>query len=710
MDQKKSQILVPLALSRPLKSSSKSAFSRSNIALSIIVTGIFVLLINHWWLAVHLFVSDAQQGHVHSSLNSFLRDYSGFSTDTSHRSDDPYILSPFCNRCFRSKYDNNRACVEVVNEKQQQANISAHEAAKQVSHESENCKICDPNYCLAVYFNGTQMNPIHDGLSNVHNNYHTKYWRFDRSRPKFTSPTTLTLPSIPKENRIPPQRFKNISSYFIEKYESSSLGYDYGIDFLVEYNPGLAVLPPKMKKKLPKEAVYLLSLRVTPANNCFPQGEYKKLPNKVWEAVLLGMKNHLGLALLDEKYRILPGYDVVIQLDTQIGLKRTMKEYKSPTFMDYRLFVLNGELYLHANVDTVAVSKLDLRARGFGDSDGDNKSQSIPPVGWQGNERFDRPYKLQNLYGGDLLEVTLQHQFITIWSGGHRGKNFALFSIPNATHPGSPDSIYVEINITPEHHVQQVLPDEYDQLTLQQVFELMWKTGTKKKRHANIDKIGQRSMKIVGNMTKSDESPDASFYTTDQYWFPGKTPFKVNSHGGACCVSFSLDDINVGGAEHNHHEPLLVGIAHTKVPWQPWYGKDHIPQERKDMLPHTHYVSFFYAFDPRPPFQLRARSGYFCLGYAPVSMDGQLAPTEGGIFNQHSILTRDRPLKQHNVTYECPQVEYISAFVEKADDQSSTVVGYGMNDCTARLVEIDKREIVRLLYPNPLEMVFEAGK
>jgi len=709
MDQKKSQSLVSLASSRPLKSAPKSAFSRSNIALTIIFTAIVILLVNHWWLAVRLSVSDAQQGHVHSSLTSFLRDYSGFLADTSHRSDDPFILSPFCSRCFRSKYDNKRACVEVINEKQQQVNISAHEAAKQVSDEAQNCKICDPNYCLDLYFNGTQKESIFDGKrSRFYDNYQTKFWRFDRSRPKFTSPTTLTLPSIPKENRIPPHRFKNISSYFIEKYESSPLGYDHGIDFLIEYNPGLAVIPPKIKKKLPNEAVYLLSLRVTPANNCFPHDEYKKLPKAVWEAVLLGMKNHLGLALLDDQYRILPGYDVVIQLDTQIGLKRTMKEYDSPTFMDYRLFVLNGDLYLHANVDTVAVSKLDLRAKGFGDGDGNNESRSIPPVRKHGNENFDRPYKLRNLYGGDLLEVTLQRQFITIWSGGHGGKNFALFSVPNVTHPVSPDSVYVEINITPEHHVQQVLPDEYDQLTLQQVFELMWKKGTKKKRHANIDKIGQRSMKVVGNMTKSDESPEASFHTTDQYWFPGKTPFKVNSHGGACCVSFSLDDINMGGTQHNHHEPLLVGIAHTKVPWQPWYSKDHIPQERKDMLPHTHYVSFFYAFDPRPPFQLRARSGYFCLGHTPLSRDGQLPPTEGGIFNQHSILTRDRPLKQHNVTYECPQIEYISAFVEKADDKSSTVVGYGMNDCTARLIEIEKREIVRLLYPDPLEMVFEA--
>lgn len=28
-----------------------------------------------------------------------------------------------------------------------------------------------------------------------------------------------------------------------------------------------------------------------------------------------------------------------------------------------------------------------------------------------------------------------------------------------------------------------------------------------------------------------------------------------------------------------------------------------------------------------------------------------------------------------------------------------------MNDCTARLVEVEKKEIARLLFPDPMEMV-----
>ena len=31
----------------------------------------------------------------------------------------------------------------------------------------------------------------------------------------------------------------------------------------------------------------------------------------------------------------------------------------------------------------------------------------------------------------------------------------------------------------------------------------------------------------------------------------------------------------------------------------------------------------------------------------------------------------------------------------------------GLNDCVARLVEVSKSEIAKLLFPDPLEMVFE---
>jgi len=347
----------------------------------------------------------------------------------------------------------------------------------------------------------------------------------------------------------------------------------------------------------------------------------------------------------------------------------------------------------------VIMTRLILKAKGFGNDD-------------EMHDKFtaeDQAFKLNNLFGGDQLEVTLAHQFNTLWTDeGVHGKNFAIFSVPNTSHPDNPASIYAEIHITPNHQVQQIVPERFEHISLQRVFERVWKKGTRKSRNLNLDIANRRSMITVGNVTKSDIAPLASFSTVDEHRFPGKSaPFKESAHGGSCCVSFSVDDINIHGTRNNHHESLLVGIAHTKVMWKPWYSKSHIPKKEKDLVPHTHYVSFFYAFDPRPPFQIRARSGYFCLGHAPETFDDTLQPKEGGVFNPHSVLTRNRPLLQYNVTFDCPQMHYISTFIEKAGDPTSTVIGYGLNDCTPRLVEVEKKEISRLLYPDPMDMVLE---
>eukprot|EP00584_Thalassiosira_punctigera_P002884 CAMPEP_0172533140 /NCGR_PEP_ID=MMETSP1067-20121228/5940_1 /TAXON_ID=265564 ORGANISM="Thalassiosira punctigera, Strain Tpunct2005C2" /NCGR_SAMPLE_ID=MMETSP1067 /ASSEMBLY_ACC=CAM_ASM_000444 /LENGTH=596 /DNA_ID=CAMNT_0013317735 /DNA_START=475 /DNA_END=2265 /DNA_ORIENTATION=+ len=580
-------------------------------------------------------------------------------------------------------------------------------AATKLGNESKSCKLCNPVQCWMHYFNNSTQ---HYG-----NGHQSKYWRFDKSGPKFTNPTTLTLTSIPSELRIPPSRFDDIGAYFQEKYEFAKAS-NSSMDYLVEYNPGLVVIPTKMKQDLPKEAAYLLSMRVTPANNCFSAKVYADLPKEVWNAAYYTATNHLGLALLDEKYQMLPGYDVVVEIDESFDLKRSTTtkagDSVSPTFMDYRLFVLNNEVYLHANADTVIVNRLSLRAKGFGDDDAHMRSTgTCEAVAEEGGEmgNWEKPCRMDNLFGGDKLQITLMRQFNTVWSGGVYGKNYALFGVPNATHPNAPDSVYAEIDIFP-HHVQQILPDEFDQLEKTDVFGRIWKPGTHKRRRFKIDRVNMRMVKEVGNTSESANAPLPSFSTVDAHedWFPGdEAPFKEAAHGGACCVSFSVGELNLGGAKINHHEPLLVGIGHTKVTWKPWYSKKNIPQEKKDRVPHTHYVSLFYAFDPYPPFQIRARSGYFCLGHAPLATGNKLPPSEGGIFNSRSILTRNRMLQQNNITFDCPQMSFVSSFIQKAGDRSKTIIGYGLNDCTGRLVEVEKREITRLLYPDPTSMVFD---
>ena len=83
-----------------------------------------------------------------------------------------------------------------------------------------------------------------------------------------------------------------------------------------------------MKQYLSPETTYLLSLRVTPANNCFPSSIYAELPKEVWSAIYQTVTNHLGLALLDEHYQIIPGYDAVIDLSEQLDLARPGKIFE----------------------------------------------------------------------------------------------------------------------------------------------------------------------------------------------------------------------------------------------------------------------------------------------------------------------------------------------------------------------------------------------
>lgn len=691
----------------------RQSVSRRDLVMIIILLGIILITANNWYLATHhLGQHDPQKNALFDALQASLvsvSDHLGSSNSDSNSNmvnqSGAYILSEFCGACTRSNAGK-KSCFDIIHRKQKKLgeNATLRDAAIIIAAEHKECELCDPAKCLSHYHvNAGQLNMTR-----------SKYWRFDRSAPKFSKPTTFYLQSIPDELRIPPQRFNDIGRYFYERHNYTLKNNLIGMQYLIEYNPGLVVIPPLEKQKLPKEAYYLLSLRVTPANNCFKQDVYTQLTKDVWKAVYHTGMNHLGLALLDKNYQVIDGYETVLEIDVQLNLRRrtNVGSSLSPTFMDYRIFVLNGHIYLHANMDTVVVTQLNLSMKGSGNHERISYCDSIYKIQkLVSDEDMNKPCKLKSLYGGQNLEVSIGSQFRTIWSGGMYGKNYALFGIPNTTHPNAPDAMFAEIDIFP-HHVHQILPHEHNTISRKQVFEKIWKPGTRKRRNYPSDVVNERDMKTAGNVTESRQDiPLPSFFNVDahQDWFPGsEAPFKDKPHGGACCVSFSNDDLNLGGTRNNHNASnLLVGIGHTKVTWKPWYGKDNVPQEQKDRVPHTHYVSLFYAFDPYPPFEIRARSGYFCLGHVPMIGD-KVSPTEGGNFNPHTILTRNRNLSQNFENFDCPQMSFISSFIEKADDSSKTAIGYGLNDCTGRLVEVDKKDIVKLLYPEPMEMMFEG--
>jgi hypothetical protein len=87
------------------------------------------------------------------------------------------------------------------------------------------------------------------------------------------------------------------------------------------------------------------------------------------------------------------------------------------------------------------------------------------------------------------------------------------------------------------------------------------------------------------------------------------------------------------------------------------------------------------------PYNIVARSGLFCLGWPSHDERGS-SPYQHLGYSLKLIEDFD----------DCPAISFASGMTLKADDPSTAIVAYGINDCTSRMVEIDVSEIKRLLF------------
>jgi hypothetical protein len=161
--------------------------------------------------------------------------------------------------------------------------------------------------------------------------------------------------------------------------------------------------------------------------------------------------------------------------------------------------------------------------------------------------------------------------------------------------------------------------------------------------------------------------------------FAKKNEFRVdksNHRGTACCVKIQVPDESSGELHH-----LFVGVSHQKFVKRPG-------STSKVRYTDKGYLSSLYAFEPTPPYRVVARSGSFCFGY-PGSEEGKE--------NYHTNLTHARSLTMGEKE-NCPFITFVSGITEKAGDSSKIILGYGINDCISRFVEVDKSELVRLLF------------
>lgn len=319
---------------------------------------------------------------------------------------------------------------------------------------------------------------------------------------------------------------------------------------------------------------------------------------------------------------VVPGSDVLIDLNA--GPVR-LKYWRQPV-EDCRLFVLRGGIYVLCN-EEMKLLRVRRKSGGHGRRDrtgggGRGNDHSVTDsTPFTGNDTR-LPYRYPNIYGNGL-EITILATQGKI-SGG---KNFNIFrsrSHPNpAARLGETTGRYdYFLQIWPSPHV-------FNQLYVPAAatFRAVGRTGgvDKATRTSNSLRPKQYAApkESMLSPTPAPPLPEPSFRTSDQSHMillcedddgnPTKgtncsnaTPrpfFPAEEHGSACCVSLNLDGVEV-----------MVGISHAKLSLKnPMWQHDVLRRYGKQL--HDQFVSRFVAYSMQRPFDIVARSGWFCLGF-----------------------------------------------------------------------------------------------
>ena len=136
----------------------------------------------------------------------------------------------------------------------------------------------------------------------------------------------------------------------------------------------------------------------------------------------------------------------------------------------------------------------------------------------------------------------------------------------------------------------------------------------------------------LANSTKKE--PDSSYATIESTAHP--SPITDRDSGSACCVPITWSD-------EDGSRMLLLGFSHRKTRKKP---KENA----------YNYVSRVYAFEPMPPFDVVARSGLFCLGFA----SNQTSETEQTSNEQVAGATGLYKLTIQGTQFDCPRIHFVT--------------------------------------------------
>lgn len=187
---------------------------------------------------------------------------------------------------------------------------------------------------------------------------------------------------------------------------------------------------------------------------------------------------------------------------------------------------------------------------------------------------------------------------------------------------------------------------------------------------------GGQLIKPMNVMNSSNPEPDATFSSVDDRY-----RLTDRDSGSACCVSVQWKDKD----DTSEGRRLLMGFSHRKT------SKLKVSEVQQ-----YNYVSRVYAFNPNPPFDIVARSGFFCLGFALNGNSGRNEALQSdneqiwGAVNEYKLFMNQKE-------FNCPRIHFVTGIAEKVGDDETVIVSYGVNDCYPRMVEVSKRFLLGLL-------------
>lgn len=568
-----------------------------------------------------------------------------------------------------------------------------------------------------------------------------KYFKYDVAGPKPIpgSARSHALPNaVPPSNTIPIEQAEN-KTYHISQRTNTSLprswaasgrynwNHTYHDDFRTHYLYNPSILP--LHNTLPRNTDnqyfddpdalsetdllaltggdpsvrYIATFRAYTGCNCFGRRRGDRTLMTAGEQL-----SFLAIALLDEHLDIVNGTDILIDLNA--GPSRGL--YERNFLEDCRISLMRGGLYLLCNEELKSIRITRTAIQKDRKPSPLSQSHTVPPPGYGTKEGIRMPYVYPNIRG-DGLTVTLLSQNVKM--GG--GKNFNIFrttrqistsknntGIASEADGGSSSAPihehYIQIFPAPHKYRRLNVPDGHGPDRIINRAALFSNPITKEKsleetapQERGLPKPSFDTPDSMHNISKCQENEEMN--CTDVSFFDDE-----DDHGTACCVRVFLpqvqeskngEEFNTDAANKSQGREVMVGITHQKTsPAKNFWLLD--AHKRYDHFGVDRYVSRFVAYDTQHPFDVVARSGWFCLGFAsdPIELKHPQRSTLAGKNKKFQLDLFDD-------VYDCPEIHFVSGFSEVVGNSSQAIIGYGVNDCHPRMFVVEKNEIVRLL-------------